>query len=119
MQEAACHGDGDEHVERASLRHDASAGGRGRVRGAVRVRGHGVVRAQGLIPGLHGGVVRGDCALGQNLRRKKKKKEEKKMITRAHANETVTRGRYAPRLSYAKHFQNLHLHPRISAGWIL
>lgn len=95
MQEAACHGDGDEHVKRASLRHDAGAGGRGRVRvrgASVRVRGHGVVRAHGLIPGLHGGVVRGDCALGQNLRRRRRKKN---IITRGHANETVTRGRYA------------------------
>jgi len=75
MQEDACQGDGDEHVKRERLRHDAGAGGRGRVRGApVRVRGHGVVRAHGLIPGLHGGVVRGDCALGQNLRGEKEKR---------------------------------------------
>lgn len=111
MQEAACHGDGDEHVKRASLRHDAGAGGRGRVRvrgASVRVRGHGVVRAHGLIPGLHGGVVRGDCALGQNLRRRRRKKKHYHTRTcKWDSYARSLRGRYAPRLSYAKLFQNL------------
>lgn len=71
VQEAACHGDGDEHVERAGPRLDAGAGrSGGRVRrAAVRVRRRGVVRVNGLVARQRGGVDRGDCVLRQNLRR--------------------------------------------------
>lgn len=68
VQEAACHGDGDEHVERVGPRLDAGAGrSGGRVRRAVRVRRHGVVRVNGLVARQRGGVDRGDCVLRQNL----------------------------------------------------
>lgn len=71
LQEAACHGDGNEHVEHAGLRHDAGSrrSGGGVRRCGVRVGRQGVVRVHRLVSRQRGGVGRGDRALGQNLRR--------------------------------------------------
>ncbi len=66
LQEAGCHGDGDEHVERAGLRQDAGSrgsGGGGVHRASVRVGRQGVVRVHRLVSRQRGGVAGGDCAL--------------------------------------------------------
>lgn len=62
LQEPACHGDGDEHVERAGLRQNAGARGSGGG-GGVRVGRQGVVPVHRLVSRQHGGVDRGDRAL--------------------------------------------------------
>ncbi len=66
LQEPACHGDGDEHVERAGLRQDAgsrrSGGGGGG--GGARVGHQGVVPVHRLVSRQRGGVDRG----GRDLR---------------------------------------------------
>lgn len=121
LQKPGCHGDGDEHVERAGLRVDAGAGrsGGGVRRAAVRVCRHGVVRLHGLVSRQRGGVFRGDCALRYNLRREKrdyhmnlcKRKEKRRAKLRnCYAKRNTSRRRVHPRfLSWILCFLVAHI----------